>query len=159
MGCGLAGRRELHAAFLRTEYASEQPCMLRVRGLRPDVRADEGNARNAGARSPVREAQSPARSRRRGENGRLALSQRPCLSAGPGLSLSPHVIRGMGVSGSRPQRAQAMNRIRTCVRRPSRTRTVAARCALPLAAFLATVAALSQPVAAADMNKVIHHVF
>jgi oligopeptide transport system substrate-binding protein len=52
-----------------------------------------------------------------------------------------------------------MNRIRTCVTRPSRTRTVAARWAPTLVALMAAVAAVSQPVAAADMNKVIHHVF
>ena len=74
LGCGLSRRRELHAALLRAQHPPEQPRVLRICGIRPAVRADEGDAGIAGARSALRQVESPAGGRRRAEDGRIALS-------------------------------------------------------------------------------------
>ena len=46
----LSGRRELHAAPLRPQHAPEQSRVLRVEGVRRDVRQDQEHAEFAGAR-------------------------------------------------------------------------------------------------------------
>src|SRR6267154_1452645 len=77
----------------------------------------------------------------------------------PRRPLSPRADRGMGVSGSRPHGAQAMNRTGEPFRRTSSKRGRDTRRGLVLLAFLATVNAVPQSIEAADMNKVVRHVF
>ena len=147
--------------FYGPNIAPEQSCVLRIRGVRRDVRADEGDAGFTGARSAVRQVEPPAGSRRRAEDGRIALPQRAGLSAGPGLPLSPDAERGVGVSGYRPccrtQTMMSALALAPAIRTASprfRARTM-----LRWSWRLRRINIWPPNVDAADMNKVVRHVF
>src|SRR5438034_3223350 len=163
MGRRLPGWRKLHAAAVWTQQPPEQSWLLRVRGFRRDVRSHEEHARLAGTRSAVPVDEPPDGSRRRVEAWRIPLPQRARVSPGQGLPLPPDQHGGLGIPRHRSCRAQAMSlrasrrKLPGSPRSSRRTASRVMRSALCAATLLAL--AVCVEVVAADMNKVVRHVF
>src|SRR5947207_11510007 len=141
----LSGRRQFRAASLRTERRPEQPGMLRVEGVRQVLRGVAHAAEFAAAQRAVPRDDAADGSRRGLVLACLAHTQRSHPALDPGLQEASDPAGGMAV----PRRHAALT-MSVGFRRRNRS---------TLALALAVLAAAAPAAMAADMNKVIRHVF
>ena len=102
--CRLSGRRQLHAAPLRSELRPEQQRLLRVEGVRRVLREVDADARFARAQPALSRDDAADGSRRRVEPARLARAQPDSLAVGAGLQEASDPPRRIRLHGHRAAR-------------------------------------------------------